>query len=84
MLNTDNHVVINFRVPKDLKLDFEWACGKDERTLSQQLRVLMAQYIAMQSDQIATSVQIENASKNIACRSVEKKVKVNKNFTRSK
>jgi hypothetical protein len=37
------HEIINFRCPAKLKMDFDEACGKDERTISQQLRVLMAQ-----------------------------------------
>lgn len=58
------HEIINFRCPAKLKTDFEWACGKDERTLSQQLRVLMAEYIAKMDDEIATPEIIQKAAMN--------------------
>lgn len=81
---TITHEVINFKVPAELKAEFNWACGKDERTISQQLRVLMIEYIANQSGETPSSKTINDAEKNISNSKVTKHVKVNKHFTRGK
>ena len=42
-------------------MDFDEACGKDERTISQQLRVLMAQYVAMTNNETLSPQDEEKA-----------------------
>jgi hypothetical protein len=81
---TITHDVINFKVPAELKIRFAEECAKDERTVSQQLRVLMLEYIAINTDWIPTGKDYENVEKNVSNSKVTKHVKVNKQFTRSK
>lgn len=79
------HDVINFKVPAALKAEFAWAAGKDERTISQQLRILMAQYVAESDDYQITKEEIEAAAKNVSKSIATKNIKPAKpKFTRGK
>lgn len=78
-----SHEVINFRVPAELKAEFDYQCGKDERTISQQLRILMVEYIAKQTDSEPSRESIEKAANNVANGKVHKHVK-KPHFTRGK
>ena len=70
------HEVINFRVPADLKLDFEWASDREERTISQQLRVLMLNFVNEHKGCNTTVKQREMAELNKTDNIVEKWVEV--------
>lgn len=78
------HEVINFKVPADLKAEFSYQCGKDERTVSQQLRVLMLEYIGRMTDQEPSPQAIENAAANITKSYTTKSTKKKPHFTRGK
>lgn len=84
-IKTLSHEVINFRVPADLKWRFDEAASKDERTVSQQLRILMLQYVALsEGSREISEKELQDTTKNISTGNVTRHVKVNKNFTRRK
>lgn len=83
-IRTMSHEVINFRVPAELKYHFEEAAYKNERTVSQQLRVLMLEFIALGTDWAPNEKDFNDVEKNISTSKVTRHVKVNKNFTRGK
>ena len=78
------HEIINFRCPAKLKFEFDIACGKEERTISQQLRVLMAQYIAMANDEMLSPKEEEKAVLNHSDHVLTKFIQQKKNSKRAR
>lgn len=83
-LTTVTHEIINFRVPAELKIRFANAADKEMRTVSQQLRVLMLQFIAEAEEFKATAEQIAKVEKNISESKVTRHEKKKPHFTRGK